>query len=348
MRLYRLLARLGTVKKGISPFVEAPPEVEPGKFAGWQWNAEEGRWEKVPLKPIKVSFPYKLYPKPEQLPSRAFSAVQPGWSYSFTTNEWVQTKVMAEPIEFVPPHLMPPGTEVTEACALAAGQSTLTLMMDKFIAMGLPGDQAFDLATRINTVKVRHMVVSPTGEYYKLWDGYSNVMGREGMTFLQQVTVGMVLMVIIDDLRLMIDAIGRGLMWPKEKIVRMVPIERTYLFGPDEWFYADHVSVSPKDVPYYTACEEIGATNAHHLRGHPGAWDRIAFEPGGFLEKGWKAGRFVRYRWEYWEVNYIGFLIRSGENFYRLQVGYEDRDAYRAGYMKPYGQVCAQKFRYYL
>ncbi len=129
--------------------------------------------------------------------------------------------------------------------------------------------------------------------------------------------------------------------------VSMSPAIGEYLMGPGSWSYAGVVSVSESEVAYYKSCGGIGASNAHHLRGSPFGSDVIAFTPAGFLQTGYKFPRWLKYRWEYWSISYVGFLVRVGDNLYRLQDGSKDPQQTGFARIYPADEVCPD-FEYYL
>lgn len=134
---------------------------------------------------------------------------------------------------------------------------------------------------------------------------------------------------------------------PAEDAVTLVEKARTYLMGPDYWYYSRMISRTRKGVPFYSQCEEIGTTYVRLKRGTgAGEIDIIDF-PGGFLEEGYVFPYFVKYNWTYWTLSYVGMLSHQGVNWYSLRKGNYDSGGLRPGSMIPDEEWCAG-FHWYL
>lgn len=341
MRLYKLLSRCGRKRSALGPWVDEPLAVSPEDFAGWHWDNKLFKWVSIPMEPVKTVAFVIMGPRPTQLPSRAFSSVQPGWEYNFELNEWMAVLAAEHVMEFTPPLPMTP-QQLSRPVEARYGYMTDWFEMQMMLkTMGYTGaelDVFMDqLEMQLQGLSfearkaVKYKVIA---DVVKTWKAtrFMNVTGtgylwrRQLEEFAKSYTPqigGAATIAILGIVAALFGALVgltlESLTTAEEGWIVFKDFEETFLFGPEEWYYAGFAGYSPAGSPYYRLCEEIGATNAHHLRAPGKISDRIAFTPGGFLEEGWHGGKFVKYRWEFWMVEYKGFLIKSTGILYRLQ-----------------------------
>lgn len=341
MRLYQLLSRCGNKTSALWPWVDEPMAVSPEDYAGWHWDNKLFKWINIPMEPIKTVAFMKGEPKPTQIPSRAFSSVQPGWSYDFTTFKWVQTIVLGEPVEFTPPLPMPPqqlSRPIEARYAYMTDWFEMQMMLKTMGYTGAELDVFMDqLEIKLQGLTfearkaVKYQIISDIVRNWKatrfmtiqgsgyLWKRELDEFARKYTPMMTGATALAVLFIAAAAIGALMGLVLEKLTKEREGWIKFTDFELTYLFGPEEWYYAGFAGYSPGGSPYFRLCEEIGAINAHHLRSHASRFDRIAFTPGGFLEEGWHGGKFVKYRWEYWEVRYKAFMIKSTNILYRMQ-----------------------------
>lgn len=139
-----------------------------------------------------------------------------------------------------------------------------------------------------------------------------------------------------------------GLYWSKPEPVMMSPAFSTYLLGPDYWCYGKHVGTSVRGKPYYSCCGEIGTDYCIHKRGPYGSdYDVIDF-PDGFIEEGEAWGKFRKYTWTQWDIEYVGFLIRVNDGLFMIKTTDFDPGAPPFPvYMMHESEWCTN-FQYYL
>lgn len=392
MRIYKLLARLGYLKKRLYPWFDAPVADAPKEYLGWVWDKQLSEYVETKIEPITVDIDVPRYPEPTQEPRPEQPLYVPGWywygragvwseipmtfqeladglergpmpefppgsgipsevegwSWSETTDQWVATILVGEPMEFVPPPTLPP-----EAEKLALAEITPTdVEMIAFFRQLMRDGSSWDTANMIvQFVKDGWLSLSAAkAEHAAL------LMWRKELVWLQtQVgkTPGPLAPVafyaaILVGIGLLIATIISRLFRTDREYLRLLDGVETYLLGPENWTYSRDIGRSLKGHRYFSGCDDIGTDDVRHKRGFGvGQFDYLDF-PGGFVESGYKFPYFVKYTWERWELKYVGFLERRGSNWYVLKVdGSFAEESYTFAYIFPTEDWCPD-FHWYL
>lgn len=107
MRLYRLLARVGRVKKRMYPWFEALPAGAPMKYDGWRWDPAIAEWVEDDVAEITIEVEVPKYPKPALEPRPELPAQVPGWQWSDSMQEWFEIRFAGGHYEQQPRPPMP-------------------------------------------------------------------------------------------------------------------------------------------------------------------------------------------------------------------------------------------------
>lgn len=330
------------------PKPEYPPGPEvPWRVDGWVWSSARLKWLESPMPLEWVEVEAQRPPRPVEAPREADPTRVPGWVWNLDEQEWAEIVYAVPVMEFDMPHSLPPG--ITQEALMIEFPLELQYKWayENLIAQGLAPHEAKRIVDIMGEAILKTVWAQQRAMKEGVWKSVYGMANAQMKDLIEKIGAYGVLVIIAAVVGALVGTFLERFTRKEEQFVAMTPALRTYLMGPDDWYYAGCVGVSVKEVPYYKACWSIGAVNAHHLRGEPWGQDRIAFVPGGFLETGYKIPRWVKYRWEYWEIDYIGFLVRTGENLYRLQEGSIDPEQAGAARLYPPEQVCLN-FTYYL
>lgn len=319
-----------------------PSRTLPAEVKGWKYQFEGAVWGMVPYCDIYREF---RPPQPKYPPGPEGETEVIGWSWSEHYKEWLEVIYAERVIEFEPPGTLPPGLDLT----LASYPGHMEMLQNHIrawaLAQGLPWGEAEGFARRAMEDFGGYGKAMTSDMYGRVWGHYAvsfwDKIGRlkfpkppprYGLTLEEQyagitawretLNVG-ILVVIAAAIGATIGYILQREVFPQEGEIVHRDKRGTYLFGTDDWLYAGIRAITKKGVQYYSGCGSIGTSYIRHKRGYGAGWvDTIDF-PGGFVEEGWHKGLFVKYTWSHWELEYVGFLIHTTKNLYRLQ-GSED------------------------
>lgn len=319
-----------------------------GEVPGWSFDFDKMVWREVRMPMVQIEVEKErpqapLYPPGPEVPVRL-----PGWQWDRDRQEWIAVLVATNVVEFEVPRGLPPGAEVTDE------------QME--IALAGPAEDAFQMLRQAG------MTPAEAGEVLATWfvqirdirnvgaENIWNLCVVKARFLLMDVkrstphlferpeTAGLIYLAIIAFVAAVLFAIIRR----DEEPVSLKPPEPTFLLGPDRWFYGKHVGTSITGVLYYSCCFEACPETARHMRGPAwGLTDSIIF-PDGFVEEGWYAGKFRKYAWERWVIEYRGFLVRINDGLFRLKrAPLEPGAPPHIYFMMPDDQWCTN-FLYYL
>lgn len=336
-----LLSRVGQKKQRLWPWFEPPVAPPPMRYDGWFWEPRNKEWLPTEMVPMTIAFEPKRFPKPTQMPSRDFSSEQPGWSYSFTTFEWVQTIIMSEPVDLVPPRSLPP--YVTDEMILA-GVPLLEqhrLFYERLVSLGLQPHEAKRIADITGEYIVGLMKAKYPFETKTMWKNYSVEVENQWWILKQEILIKGGLILIAAAIGYLIGTIMEGLTFPDIDVFTLKEPAGTYLMRYDHYLYSKMVALTRTGKPYYSACEDIGTSWIRHRRAPIGGRVDVIDFPGGFVEEGHVGIWFVKYTWSAWLLEYIGFLTNVGGNYYVMREGNRDRYAVgKAPFTLPSSQWC--------
>lgn len=88
MRLYRLIAKVGQMKKRGYPWFDPPAPEAPKKYAGWFWDPEKSEWVETDVEDVTVEIKVPKYPEPTEPPIPAIPLHVPGWYWHGKAGEW--------------------------------------------------------------------------------------------------------------------------------------------------------------------------------------------------------------------------------------------------------------------
>lgn len=111
MRLYRLVARLGYVKKRLYPWFDAPVADAPREYLGWVWDSVRGEYVETDIAGIIIELDVPRYPEPTQSPRPAQPLYVPGWYWNGRAGVWEETTMPFADV-LVTPERPPAPTEV--------------------------------------------------------------------------------------------------------------------------------------------------------------------------------------------------------------------------------------------
>ena len=321
-----------------------PSRTLPAEVKGWKYIFERAIWEKVAYCDVYQEF---RPPQPKYPPGPAEETEVLGWSWSWHYKEWLKVMYAEEIVEATPPRTLPPGLtvealiaddpyfiqEMAAATALAragnwsalqSGNAFFKLVADvhfKFPHVTDPANIADDIFRAREVMRAKSVWLASE----EAWRMRINALAPSLASQILSKGFVPVLMLIFACVGYLI-----GMFWERALLAHEYDIVHrdkrgAYLFGGDEWSYAGIRAQTKKGVQYYSGCGSIGTRYVRHKRGYGvGQIDTIDF-PGGFVEEGWRWGKFVKYTWSYWELEYVGFLTHSTTDLYRLQ-GSEDPD----------------------
>lgn len=360
--------------KVVTPERPPAPETGPARgFAwtvpGWEWSLWEGEWKPVPMEKIEVPYFDERGPKPEYPPGFLIKDEAEDWFWDYGLGQWSPSTIYAESVDFDPPDTLPPDVNTANVFPYDPFFAADYAAAEALVAQGAwhileQGNAFFRLVAELHGI--RPDIKNPVPIAESVFDA-RHIMHAKGVWLASQeawqmeinamaphwwdlpVFIGAIALIFLfmAGVAFLVGLILERFTRDKDDDVNLYPDLETYLMGPDDWTYASLAGCSLRAEPYFRSCDSIGSVNDHHLRGEPWQIDRIAFTPGGFLEEGWKGGRFVKYRWKYWEIEYVGFLIRRGASLYSLQDGYYLPGHPTAGLVVPVEYVCPE-FRTYL
>lgn len=350
--------------------VGPPRPAQPFYVPGWYWNGRAGLWEIAPLSEQEIGDGIEAGPKPEYVPAVAEPTEVEGWSWSDTHQEWIATMIIAEKVGFEPPRSLPPGVDLASVFPVDPYFEASVRAARRLVELGrwdilANGDAYFKLVAQTHRLcpaaKYPHLIAEGVFESRAImhakrvwlsseeaWKIRINELAPANQDLISKIGTHAFVVGVAALVGFLIGTIMERMAWPEGEIVGLYPAIRTWLMGPGHWNYANHIGTSRGDSQYYSICDDIGTDYTRHWRGLPGAYrDTIDF-PGGFLEKGFKDGFFVKYNWILWHIEYIGMLASVGGNFYVLKKGnYDGKTLLRPGQMLPVEQWCPD-FRTYL
>jgi len=307
----------------VEPYPPKPdflPTPETGfEVQGWYYSSRDKEWFKAEceLRMIWVPDPHPEMPK--YVPSTGTPTDVKGWSWSEDENAWVQVIYPERIIEFDAPATLPPGITQEAVFELFSWEQLFVEEVRVFVDQGYTLEAARRIARDNFDPLLRMLWAKQYAETQSIWQGTAESLEKIDVFLKEDIAVIGGLSVLAAVVGAAIGYIMQREIFPTEETITRYDKRGAYLFGPEDWSYAGIRAITEHGVQYYSGCGSIGTSYVRHKRGYGvGHKDTIDF-PGGFVEEGWHAGRFVKYTWEYWTLEYVGFLMHSTTNLYRLQ-----------------------------
>jgi len=349
---------------------EPPMARQPLYVPGWYWNGRAGQWEESPLTPQELSEGMERGSKPKLVPGTRVLVEVEGWSWSEGRLEWDATIVYGERIGFTPPPPLPPDLEdtgeyelkaymfnpqellnVLERLGMSRGEAMMYMGKYHRLIAELPyeeGKVVWDHMVRTICRMYRDTHMFSMTESRGKWLAYVQESCSYGVRASSPAT-GIALLVLVFTLAgIIAGTILERLAFVDEDDYVLVAPPNTYLLGPENWAYSKHIGTSVRGGQYFSSCEDIGTEYVRHKRGRWRIEPDVIDFPGGFVETGFQFPYWVKYRWSYWRLEYVGMLMSRGERFYELKES--DYNRYATGrppWMLKSSDWCAD-FHYYL
>lgn len=308
---------VGEVRPPMPKLPAAHPGV--GEVLGWKFDFDTMTWKKAGMPVTLVEVTEERPPKPEYPPGPALTMKVKGWSWDRNTLQWIQVLVAKEIVEFEPPRSFSPTVDLAAVNMVYPMTEQFAHFQASLLNLGLTQTDA----NRIGQTMVdgfwnmsRSAMTKHRAELYAESFQPAVVANRD---LIEKIGVYGAVIALAAIVGALIGTILSRLILPDPQAIGLAPQVTTYLLGPDRWYYGRHIATSAKGKNYYSCCDEIGTDYYRHKRGPFGStYDVIDF-PGGFLEEGWHAGKFVKYTWTQWNIEYCGFLVRINDGMFMLK-----------------------------
>lgn len=300
---------------------EWPSRTQPAEVPGWRYSFMYEVWEKIPMESYTEMREQERGPMPEYVPGTEQPSEVQGWSWSGTKEEWVATIVVGQRIGFTPPRSFPPGFELAQVTMVYPMTEQHALFVKNLLDMGLTETEAKRIGSAMvdgfwNMARTSEQKIRAAQYADSLTIPASQISDK-----IEAIGVYGAVIALAAIVGLLIGSIMDRILTPDEDFFRLTGGITTYLLGPGNWAYSRHIGTSPQGRKYYSECHGIGTGYTRHKRGYGiGQRDIIDF-PGGFVESGFQFPYFVKYTWEYWELEYVGMLASVGADYYVLKVG---------------------------
>ena len=333
-------------------FYPPMPRIPPGRtqaaeVPGWEYNWDTFKWDKTDYerKTVWISDPWP--PMPDRAPDIGFPDVTADWRWDYSNNEWVQITIYAESVEIEPPRSLPPDVDQAGLNVVFPLTEQYALFKQNLISQGLDPHQAERVARAVGDAVLKTIYAQQKEMAKDTWQRIADGLGMECSDMLATMTYYGLLGIVAFSAGVVIGyAYGRVVLPDVERVVLPCTM-LTYLIGPDDWYYSENIGKSVEGQDYFSICDGIGTDLTRHKRS---TWgfdiDNIDF-PGGFIENGYQFPYWIKYTWEFWEVEYVGFLRSAGQGFYVLKPEAKHSGPFWPGYMSR-KEIWCREYRYYL
>lgn len=297
----------------------SPRPFVPDKLPGWRWDDVLHEWVERSLTTMEAKTGIVRGPKPLYSPGPQGAHDVKGWSWDGTTGRWVATIVFAQRIKLDVPTSFAPNITLEAVNMMVPSSEQYQIALASLQARGFSLSEArrvidplvdgFWKMSRSNAQTIR------AAAYAESFRAINVAMQDK----IEKIGVYAAMILIAAVVGLLIGNITERLTFIEDDSFMLVDSEGTYLLGPGNWQYSKNIGKSVQGNNFYSDCQDIGTEYVRHKRAFAsGDSDTIDF-PGGFVETGYKFPYWVKYRWSYWRLQYIGMLIRRQDSFYELK-----------------------------
>jgi len=330
------------------PMPTVPPgRVQPQEVDGWKYNWDTFHWEKTTYEQRTIWITDPWPPMPDRAPDIGFPDVAGNWSWDYSSKEWVPITIYAESVEIEPPRTLPPGVDEAALFEMYSWEQLYLEEVQAFVAQGFTLEAAKRI-TRENFDPLLRMIRAKSHAATKNeWNEMAVTLAAREAYLIETIGLYAVLGIIAAVVGVMVGYILQKHILPDPERVFETCKVLTYLLGPEDWIYSRNIGKSVEGSDYFSVCDGIGTDLTRHKRSTWGyEIDNIDF-PGGFIESGYQFPYWIKYTWEFWELEYVGFLRSAGPGFYVLKPEAKHSGPFWPGYMSRQEDWCID-FRYYL